>query len=86
MAKQYELARLDEAREGAVIQVVDPAVPPERKSKPKRALVAVVTALAAGFVLLLFVFMRQSLRSAEKTPETASKLARITALFSRARR
>ena len=36
-ARQYELARVDESREGALIQVVDIATPPERKSKPKRA-------------------------------------------------
>ena len=36
-ARQYEIARVDESREGALIQIVDPAVPPEYKSKPKRA-------------------------------------------------
>jgi hypothetical protein len=35
-AKQYEIARIDEAREGPVIQIVDVATPPERKSKPKK--------------------------------------------------
>jgi uncharacterized protein involved in exopolysaccharide biosynthesis len=34
LAKQLELAKLDEAREGAFIQIVDPAVPPEQKSFP----------------------------------------------------
>lgn len=83
MAKQYELARLDEAREGALIQVVDPAVIPERKSKPKRALVAILTTLAAGFVLLLFVFIRESLRKGRNDPEVAGKLARIGSGFRR---
>ncbi|MFZ9656250.1 MAG: Wzz/FepE/Etk N-terminal domain-containing protein, partial [Limnohabitans sp.] len=41
-AKQYELARVDESREGAVIQVLDVAQPPERKSKPKKALIAII--------------------------------------------
>jgi uncharacterized protein involved in exopolysaccharide biosynthesis len=81
MAKQYELARLDEAREGAVIQVVDAAVVPERKSKPMRGMIAVVTAIAVGFVLLIFVFMRQMVRSAEHHPEFASRLARIRSSF-----
>ncbi len=36
-----------------MIQVVDPAVVPEWKSKPKRALIAVLTTLAAAFALLL---------------------------------
>lgn len=76
-AKQYEMARIDESREGAVIQVVDAAQPPERKSKPKKALIAMMTTLAVGFALLLFVFIRQALRGAAETPESAEKLARL---------
>lgn len=77
MAKQYEMARLDEAREGSVIQVLDPAQPPEQRSSPKRALMAVVATLAAGFALLLFVFVRQALRSANLDPTSAAKLNAI---------
>lgn len=77
MAKQYEMARLDESREGAVIQVLDVAQPPEQRSSPRRAIMAVVAALATGFALLLFVLVRQALRSAARTPESAAKLAAI---------
>ena len=73
-AKQYELARVDEAREGAYIQVIDPAQPPEKKSKPQKALVAIIATLAAGFALLLFVFVRQALRNSTQDQETATKL------------
>jgi len=76
-AKQYEMARIDEAREGAVIQIVDVALPPERKAKPKKALIAIITTLASGFALLLFVFIRNALRNAQQSPETAQKLARL---------
>jgi uncharacterized protein involved in exopolysaccharide biosynthesis len=54
VAKQYELARLDEARESAVIQVVDKAIVPERKSKPNRALI-IILGTCVGFVLSLFL-------------------------------
>ena len=81
LAKQYEAARLDEAREGATIQVVDAAQPPERKSKPKKALIAVLTTLASGMLLVLIVFFREALRNARAAPESATKLARITAGF-----
>jgi uncharacterized protein involved in exopolysaccharide biosynthesis len=64
--------------------VLDVAQPPERKSKPKKALIAMVSALAAGFALLLFVFIRQSLRSASQTPESAEKLSRLQAAFFKA--
>jgi tyrosine-protein kinase Etk/Wzc len=83
-AKQYEIARLDESREGAVIQVVDTAVTPERKAKPKKALIALMTTLGTGFALLLFVFIRQALRGAAQSPESAEKLARLRQAFGRA--
>lgn len=76
-AKQFELAKVDEAREGAVIQVLDAAQPPERKSKPKKGLIAVIATLAAGFSLLLFVFIRQALRNAGQDPEVAQKLTAL---------
>ncbi len=83
-AKQYEIARLDEAREGAVIQVLDTALPPERKSKPKRAMNAIIATLASVFALLLFVLVRQGLRGAGESVETAKKLAKIKSSWRRA--
>jgi uncharacterized protein involved in exopolysaccharide biosynthesis len=83
-AKQYELARADEAREGAVIQVLDVAAPPDRKSKPKKALIAVITTLATGFALLLFVFVRQALRNAAHDEESFNKLNNIRLSFAKA--
>ncbi|MEY4863174.1 MAG: Tyrosine-protein kinase ptk [Pseudomonadota bacterium] len=84
MAKQYEIARVDEAREGAVLQVVDVASPPERKSKPKKALIAVLATLASGFVLLLFVFVRAAVRNDEQNPEVAGKTQRLGLALRRA--
>jgi len=84
MAKQFEVARIDESREGAVIQVVDKALPPERKSKPKKAQIAVIATLASGFVFLLFVFVRQALRNAAKDRESAQKLTNLRASVSNA--
>ena len=78
-SKQFELAKVDEAREGAVIQVLDAAQPPERKSKPKKALIAIIATLAAGFALLLFVFVRQALRNSSQNSDSANKLASIKA-------
>lgn len=73
-AKQYELARVDESREGATIQVLDIAQPPERKSKPKKAVIAVVATLGTLILLLLWVLIRQALRNASTSAETAEKL------------
>ena len=81
--RQYEVARIDESREGAVIQVLDPATPPERKSKPKRAMMAVVATLAAGFALLLWVFVRNALRNARQDAESAQKLGLLASALRR---
>ena len=78
-AKQFELAKVDESREGAVIQVLDVAEPPERKAKPKKAMIAVIAALASGFALLLFVFIRSTLRTASKNQETHQRLIALQA-------
>ena len=76
-AKQFEVAKIDESREGAVIQVLDAAQAPERKAKPKKALIAIIATLAAGFALLLFVFIRQALRNASQDSESAQKIAAL---------
>jgi len=54
LAKQMELAKLDEARDATVIQVIDKAVKPERKAKPRRAIIVVVSTLT-GFLFSLFI-------------------------------
>jgi uncharacterized protein involved in exopolysaccharide biosynthesis len=83
-AKQFEMARIDESREGAVIQVVDVAVPPELKAKPKKAMIAMMTTLAVGFALLLLVFVRHALKNANQTPESAQKMQKLREAFASA--
>jgi uncharacterized protein involved in exopolysaccharide biosynthesis len=83
-ARQFEMAKLDESREGATIQVIDPATAPELMAKPKKALIAVLATLATGFLLLLWVFVRQALSNAAQDTESAQKLAGIRVAFRRA--
>jgi tyrosine-protein kinase Etk/Wzc len=79
LAKQYELARLDEAREGALIQVVDPGLPPERSSKRHPAVVGLVAGFGAALLTVLFVFARESIRRARLNVESFDKLSRVRA-------
>ena len=74
LAKQYEVARIDEARDATVIQVLDPAITPEKKSKPKRALITILAALVAGFLALLWAFIREAGQRARQNPQQASRL------------
>ena len=76
-ARQYELARLDESREGAMIQVVDVAAPAEWKSRPKRALIAAATTVATLLLLAMFVVGRHFWRQSAARPESAAKIDRL---------
>ncbi len=83
-AKQFELAKVDESREGAVIQVLDVAQPPERKAKPKKALIAIIAALASGFAISLFVFVRSAFNNAAKDESTKLKISSLQSSWRKA--
>lgn len=63
LAKQYELAKLDEARDAAVIQVIDKAVTPEKKVKPMRLLIVMVSVFCGFFLSVLAAFLVEYARS-----------------------
>jgi uncharacterized protein involved in exopolysaccharide biosynthesis len=64
LARQYEMARVDESREGALIQVVDVATPPEIKSKPLRGLITLACAMF-GLLLASTIVVARGLRRGE---------------------
>jgi uncharacterized protein involved in exopolysaccharide biosynthesis len=74
LAKQYELAKIDEAKDAAVVQVMDRAIEPDRKSKPRWALIVLVSTLLALFVSILWAFVRETAVWAKTTPELSSRL------------
>lgn len=78
-ARQYEMARLDESREGGLIQVVDAAQKPERKSKPKRALTAMIATGATLIALIAFFVIRRSWYQIAMQPEAVTRIARFRA-------
>lgn len=75
LAKQYEVARLDEARDAPLIQVLDPATPPERKSKPKRTLMVLLATTAGGFVAIFLAFILEGMERQRQDPNQAARLA-----------
>ncbi len=78
-ARQYEMARLDESKEGPLLQVIDPAKPPELKSKPRRLVLATVAALLALIVLLAWTTVRAAWRRSQHDPVVVNKVARLKA-------
>jgi tyrosine-protein kinase Etk/Wzc len=77
LAKQFEAAKIDEAKEAAVIQVIDTAVVPDRKSKPKRALIVVLVTVIAGFLAVVAAFLREARDRYKQDPIQAARLAAL---------
>lgn len=77
LLRQYEQARMSEANEPTVIQVVDEAVVPDKRIKPKRTLMVVLATVLGGFISLFGAFVLDFLRSAKADP---SRSAKVTAL------
>jgi uncharacterized protein involved in exopolysaccharide biosynthesis len=82
-AKQYEIARVDESREGALIQVVDVAMPPEYKSKPKRAFIAVAATMLAFLLLGMYILVRHFWRESAADPERSAQMGRLRSALGR---
>jgi len=77
LAKEYEIAKLDEAREGAIVQVVDAAVPPDKKSSPHRTMIVMATTILSFFVAAFWVFLRESSARAYELPENRQRVEAI---------
>jgi tyrosine-protein kinase Etk/Wzc len=58
LARQYESARLDESREAPLLQVVDRAVVPDKKSGPHRALLTLIGLFLGLIAGALWVILR----------------------------
>ncbi|MES2353786.1 MAG: Wzz/FepE/Etk N-terminal domain-containing protein [Pseudomonadota bacterium] len=71
-AKQYESAKIDESKNPTLVQVLDKAIEPERKSRPARSKAVLTTAFVAFFMMVLLVIVRERMRKFQMS-ETASK-------------
>jgi tyrosine-protein kinase Etk/Wzc len=74
LSKQFEIAKIDEAKEAALIQVVDKALVPEQKSKPKRSLIVILATLMAFFLGVLLAFVREASERASLDPASAERM------------
>jgi uncharacterized protein involved in exopolysaccharide biosynthesis len=74
IAKQYEIAKLDEAKQGATIQVIDRAVPPDARSFPKRKVSVLLAAIAALFAACIWVVFSNHLGVKRDDPEARQRL------------
>jgi tyrosine-protein kinase Etk/Wzc len=83
LAKQYEIARLDEAKDAPLIQVLDAAIEPESKFKPKRAILVFVATVLAFFAAVTLVLLMEMNKRAMRSPARSEKLKALKAAFRR---
>lgn len=74
IAKQYEIAKLDEAKQGATIQIVDTAVPPDTRSFPKRTITVILAAVAGIFLSCIWVVFSNHMGGNGDDPEARRRL------------
>lgn len=73
LSKQYELARLEEAKDVALIQILDGAIPPELKYKPKRAIMILTSVMFAFFLAIILAVLLEVKRKSMLIPERAAR-------------
>jgi tyrosine-protein kinase Etk/Wzc len=81
MAKQYEMARVDEAKEGQMVQVVDRATAPEVRSWPPRTILTMLAFILAGLVASTWVVLRSACERSMREPEVAMKMNQLRNLL-----
>ena len=75
LSKQFEIAKIDEAKDASLIQVVDKALMPEKKSKPKRALIVILATMMAFFIGILLAFFKEASARASLDPASAERMS-----------
>ncbi len=66
IVKLYEKAKLDEAKAEIYVEVIDPAIVPDKKVSPKRAMMAVVAMFAGLFISVFIVFFMEWMEAAKQ--------------------
>jgi uncharacterized protein involved in exopolysaccharide biosynthesis len=69
LIQQYELAKIEEAREEPAFQIIDPAVPPEKRIKPRRTQNVFMAGLLSVMGGVLLVIVRDKQRGKSKKSE-----------------
>lgn len=74
IAKQFEMAKLDEVKETSAIQVMDKAIVPDGRSKPNRRLIAVVSTLIGFFLGIIAAVVLEAIVKAGQDPRQAERM------------
>jgi uncharacterized protein involved in exopolysaccharide biosynthesis len=77
LARQFELAKAEEARDSGQIQAIDKAVPPDQRSKPKRRIIVVMTMFVVAMFGCILVVCLEMFRRSATAPSVAEQISRI---------
>lgn len=77
LAKQYELAKIDEAKNPSLIQVLDKAIEPDQRSAPRRTRIVLISAFLAFFVAILWVIVRELAASTGSDPQRNARVLEL---------
>ena len=78
MSKQFEIAKLDEAKDSSIIQVLDVAIVPDKKSKPNRGVIVVSTILFVGILTMFWILASEFLRKMKENPAQLRRLKKLS--------
>ncbi len=77
LARQLEIAKIDEAREGGFLQVVNPALTPERRSFPKRMWITLGAAAFGLSLAIMIALLQVRLERMRANPVEAEQLTQL---------
>src|SRR3954465_10177397 len=77
LAKQYEVAKIDEAKDSAIIQVMDKAISPDIKSKPKRSVIVLLSVVLAFVLAAFYALLLEAYSKAKVDRGYAERLTRL---------
>ena len=77
LLKQYEIAKLEEARDPTIIQIVEKPEIPQKRFKPKRRLIVAITTILSFFFSVFLVFVKKFIEDSKKDEDGLNKILQI---------
>lgn len=86
LLKQAEIARIDEGKDASMIQFLDPAQPPDRRTRPHRTLIVLSFTLLAIVLACLGAYWMEAMERAKENPHHLARLQLLKFYLSRGRK
>lgn len=86
LTKQYEAARIDESRDASLVQVLDPAAPPEKRSGPHRTAIVMAATFLSILLAFLLSFVFEAVEGIERDAQLSARWELLRSYLRRPRR